>query len=98
MDTYENGRNTVLRSGPAYSRFRQSPASADPVATSRVRRGLRGRRRMSFSRPCSNRPETLMNPWPKPDPAGPGQESVWDYPRPPRLEDFTGSISIELGG
>ena len=39
-----------------------------------------------------------MTPWPKPDIAGPGQESVWDYPRPPRLEDFTGSITIELGG
>jgi len=23
---------------------------------------------------------------------------VWDYPRPPRLEDFSGSITIELGG
>ncbi|MGQ0626159.1 MAG: DUF427 domain-containing protein [Sporichthyaceae bacterium] len=23
---------------------------------------------------------------PKPDPVGPGQESVWDYPRPPRAE------------
>jgi uncharacterized protein (DUF427 family) len=23
---------------------------------------------------------------------------VWDYPRPPRLEEFTGSITIELGG
>ena len=39
-----------------------------------------------------------MGELPKPDPAGPGQESVWDYPRPPRLEDFTGSITIELGG
>ena len=29
---------------------------------------------------------------------GPGQESVWDYPRPPRLETFAGSITIELGG
>jgi uncharacterized protein (DUF427 family) len=27
-----------------------------------------------------------------------GQESVWDYPRPPRLEQFSGSITIELGG
>jgi uncharacterized protein (DUF427 family) len=36
--------------------------------------------------------------WPKPDPAGPGQESVWAYPRPPRLEQFTGLITIELGG
>ncbi|HME14938.1 MAG TPA: DUF427 domain-containing protein [Mycobacterium sp.] len=39
-----------------------------------------------------------MKPWPKPDAPGPGQESVWDYPRPPRLEDFTGSITVELGG
>src|SRR3954454_20079969 len=35
--------------------------------------------------------------WPQPDTPGPGQESVWDYPRPPRLEEFTGSITIELG-
>jgi uncharacterized protein (DUF427 family) len=34
----------------------------------------------------------------KPEPPGPGQESVWDYPRPPRLEDFAGSISVEFGG
>jgi uncharacterized protein (DUF427 family) len=40
----------------------------------------------------------VMTPWPKPEHAGPGQESVWDYPRPPRLEDFTGSITIDLGG
>jgi uncharacterized protein (DUF427 family) len=38
-----------------------------------------------------------VQPWPKPDTAGPGQESVWDYPRPPRLEEFTGSITVELG-
>lgn len=25
---------------------------------------------------------------------GPGQESVWDYPRPPRLESFSGHIRI----
>lgn len=29
---------------------------------------------------------------------GPGQESVWDYPRPPRLEEFAGDIAVELGG
>lgn len=23
---------------------------------------------------------------------------MWDYPRPPRLEEFTGSITVELGG
>jgi uncharacterized protein (DUF427 family) len=35
---------------------------------------------------------------PKPIKPGPGQESVWDYPRPPRLEEFRGSITVELGG
>jgi uncharacterized protein (DUF427 family) len=35
---------------------------------------------------------------PVPDKPRPGQESVWDYPRPPRLEEFTGSITVELGG
>jgi hypothetical protein len=34
----------------------------------------------------------------KPDKPRPGQESVWDYPRPPRLETFEGSITVELGG
>ncbi|MDZ4236219.1 MAG: DUF427 domain-containing protein [Dietzia sp.] len=35
---------------------------------------------------------------PKPDKPRPGQESVWDYPRPPLLEEFAGSITVELGG
>jgi len=35
---------------------------------------------------------------PIPDKPRPGQESVWDYPRPPRLEEFHGSITVELGG
>jgi uncharacterized protein (DUF427 family) len=39
-----------------------------------------------------------MNRWPAPETAGPGQESVWDYPRPPRLEPFAGAITVELGG
>ncbi len=29
---------------------------------------------------------------------GPGQESVWDYPRPPRLEDTTKHICVVFGG
>jgi len=29
---------------------------------------------------------------------GPGQESVWDYPRPPRLERTTCDIEVVLGG
>ncbi|MFM9035750.1 MAG: DUF427 domain-containing protein [Mycobacterium sp.] len=35
---------------------------------------------------------------PQPQEPGPGQESVWDYPRPPRLEEFAGLITVELGG
>ncbi|KPQ37238.1 MAG: hypothetical protein HLUCCA11_02060 [Phormidesmis priestleyi Ana] len=31
---------------------------------------------------------------PDPIPAGPNQESVWDYPRPPRVEDVTKHIRI----
>jgi uncharacterized protein (DUF427 family) len=35
---------------------------------------------------------------PTPLPAGPGQESVWDYPRPPRLERTARDIEVVLGG
>ncbi len=33
-----------------------------------------------------------------PEAAGPGQESVWDYPRPPRLEPTGELVEIVLGG
>ncbi|HEX3289183.1 MAG TPA: DUF427 domain-containing protein [Mycobacterium sp.] len=39
-----------------------------------------------------------MTRWPEPERPLPGQESVWDYPRPPRLEEFAGAITVELGG
>ena len=29
---------------------------------------------------------------------GPGQESVWDYPRPPRVEPAVSEIRVEFGG
>jgi uncharacterized protein (DUF427 family) len=35
---------------------------------------------------------------PAPDPVAPGQESVWDYPRPPRVERVERRVTIELGG
>ena len=35
---------------------------------------------------------------PRPDPVGPGQESVWDYPRPPRLEPVGHRVRVVLGG
>lgn len=33
-----------------------------------------------------------------PIPPGPGQESVWDYPRPPRLEDSPRRIRVVFNG
>ena len=35
---------------------------------------------------------------PAPIEPGPGQESVWDYPRPPRVEESASLVEIELGG
>jgi len=35
---------------------------------------------------------------PRPDPIGPGQESVWDYPRPPALETSTHHVTVTHGG
>jgi uncharacterized protein (DUF427 family) len=29
---------------------------------------------------------------------GPGQESVWDYPRPPRVEDVDKKVKVVFGG
>jgi uncharacterized protein (DUF427 family) len=34
----------------------------------------------------------------RPYPIGPGQESVWDYPRPPRLERVARRLRVVLGG
>lgn len=35
---------------------------------------------------------------PTPDTPAPGQESVWDYPRPPRVEPVDERVTIRLGG
>jgi uncharacterized protein (DUF427 family) len=35
---------------------------------------------------------------PRPEPTAPGEESVWDYPRPPRLEPVDGLVRVVLGG
>lgn len=37
-------------------------------------------------------------PRPHADPIAPGQESVWDYPRPPRVEQVASRVTITLGG
>lgn len=36
--------------------------------------------------------------YPTPITPGPGQESVWDYPRPPRVEPVSDRVVIRLGG
>ena len=35
---------------------------------------------------------------PRPDPVGPGQESVWDYPRPPSALVTPRHVLVEFGG
>jgi uncharacterized protein (DUF427 family) len=39
----------------------------------------------------------MLSTRPEPEPVGPGQESVWDYPRPPRLEAVTAHLVVVLG-
>lgn len=39
-----------------------------------------------------------MSSQPQRETAGPGQESVWDYPRPPRLEATAKRIRVAFGG
>jgi uncharacterized protein (DUF427 family) len=41
---------------------------------------------------------SIFSSRPEPDGAAPGQESVWDYPRPPRLEPVTRRLRVVLGG
>ena len=31
------------------------------------------------------------------EPTGPGEESVWDYPRPPRIAPYNGRVVVRLG-
>ena len=40
----------------------------------------------------------MSSPRPVPAVPGPGQESVWDYPRPPRVEVTGETVEIRLGG
>jgi uncharacterized protein (DUF427 family) len=35
---------------------------------------------------------------PTPEPVGPGEESAWDYPRPPALEPTDAHLVVVLGG
>ena len=55
----------------------------DPVEIERERRRWRALPR--------ERPARIQRP-------GPGQESVWDYPRPPRVELIVPRLRVEFGG
>ena len=46
----------------------------------------------------NDREEAAVTIRPEPVKPLPGQDSVWDYLRPPRLETFVGSITVEPGG
>lgn len=39
-----------------------------------------------------------MSPFVRPDPIGPGEESVWNYPRPPALEPVKKTVRIVFNG
>ncbi|MDP9387657.1 MAG: DUF427 domain-containing protein [Actinomycetota bacterium] len=39
-----------------------------------------------------------MRPPPEPRPPGPGQESVWSYPRPPKVEAVRRQVEVIFGG
>jgi len=41
---------------------------------------------------------SIFSSRPTPEPVSPGQESAWDYPRPPRLEPTTRRLRVVLGG
>ncbi len=41
---------------------------------------------------------SVLSNRPDPEPPRPGQESVWDYPRPPRLEPVARRLRVVLGG
>ncbi len=40
----------------------------------------------------------MMTTRPVPDPIQPGEESVWDYPRPPKVEAVVTELKVVLGG
>jgi uncharacterized protein (DUF427 family) len=39
-----------------------------------------------------------LRPRPTPEPPGPGQRSVWDFPRPPALERTAEHVVVRFGG
>ena len=65
------------------------------------RRGGGGRRRAARARHLAPQARLNVPRTPRgvvPVAPGPGQESVWDYPRPPRLERTDAHVVVVLGG
>ncbi len=59
------------------------PDLSDPSEVERLRNAWRAAPRV--------RPASIAPP-------GPGRESVWDYPRPPRVEPVSRHVRVEFGG
>ena len=51
-----------------------------------------------FAEASRGAPTLATCPACQPDPVRPGQESVWDYPRPPRVEPSSETVEIRVGG
>lgn len=84
-----------MGAGPAPRRRRggsgdEVPDRPHPARVAEVPEFIRRAREAWFD-PRKPRPATIETP-------GPGQESVWDFPRPPRLEATELEIAIEFGG
>ncbi len=60
---------------------------------------IRPQRRDDEVMPSSKKPGPFRSSrHPEPDPVADGQESVWEYPRPPAIEATARLLRVELGG
>lgn len=71
---------------PRRQRARLDPAGSDLASSDDIERQREYWRRLPRKRPAQ-----IERP-------GPGQESVWDYPRPPRVERVPERVRVELAG
>jgi uncharacterized protein (DUF427 family)/outer membrane lipoprotein-sorting protein/thiol-disulfide isomerase/thioredoxin len=62
------------------------------------RLAIKAARKQGAKRYADSGKEVLYNETPQAVSPGPGQESVWDYPRPPRLEDSPKRLKIVFNG
>ena len=56
------------------------------------------RRLRAYLKGTKEKGTNMPPPYITPEPVAPGEESVWDYPRPPRLEDTPKHIEVYFNG